>query len=466
MATAVLTQPWAAIWAKALVDPFFHSTSAGAALTLLGFAAMATVRLALGSGQLPLAVQRLALAGILVTVLVGNAGNLIAHLQLMSRLELPASVALYHWVGDSNTYSYLLHTHAGKTAVDWMLAGALDRLAPSYDMGRAMAQAVPAWTAPLCAGAMALASMAGLVALPGMASGPRPRVRLALFCFCALSCIKSIADGGPLTYHFIPAFLVLAWMSAQSCGWVQQLTRCAVAIAAVSITAYIVVWLSVGDEPGLEAFVGFGGTLAVLGLLGWQGLPRPARSRPVALGLGLACAGGVAWAVLGALVATPLALSLPLDEGTEATRCDLGSLHCTRLPVHGQSAYAVYRSTGDDPLKPHHTFIAPQQAPGASQLVALIHPLRTVAPRVTPGSAVAVTPVQRMAGTANVVVALRAATVPAIFNPAPSAFSTRNYHVFMHLAAAQLRAQGLQDFALVPLLRQADADAVGLRSPH
>jgi hypothetical protein len=466
LAALVLRQPWAAIWAKALADPFFHSTSAGAALTVLGFVALACARLMIWQGAIAARTQRVAACTLVVAVFAGQAANLLAHLDLVRGLGLPVNVALYHWVGDTNTYSYLLHSHSGKVAVDWLLSGLLTKLAPSYDIGRAMAQAVPAWTAPVCALAMAAAGAATLVLLPALATGPRPVARQLLFGFCALACIKTVADGGPLTYHFGPAALVMLAMLRPSLGARPISRRGAAVVSIGALLAYIALWASVSDEPGWDAILSFGATLAVLGLLCWATWPAAQRRRRAGAAFGLGCGAVVAASVLGSVVATPLALWVPLPDDTEATLCDLHTLQCRQEAVGGQHAIDVYRRAGDDPLKPHHTFIAPAGSVGPSQLTAVIHPLRTVAPRADAPTLVQVLPGQRVGPTANRAVALQSTELPTLLNAAPTPFSTRNYHVFMHVAAAQLRAQGLQEFALVPVLRQADADALGLAHAH
>lgn len=466
LAAAVLHEPWVALWAKALADPFFHSTSAGAALTVLGFVALGCGRLAIWPAPITARTQRIAAATLVGAVLAGQVANLLAHLHLVRSLDLPASVALYHWVGDTNTYSYLLHSHSGKVAVDWLLSGLLHPLAPSYDIGRAMAQAVPAWTAPVCALAMALAGVSLLVLLPVFGTGPRPLARQLLFGFCALSCLKTVADGGPLTYHFGPAALVMVAMLWPCLGARPITRRQALNVSVLALLGYIALWASISDEPGLEAVVSFAATLAVLGALGWATWPADQRRGLGRAAFGLGCGAAVAVSVLGAVLAGPVALWLPLAEGTEATLCDLHTLQCRQEAVGGQHAADVYRRAGDDPLKPHHTFIAPAGAVGPSQLSAVIHPIRTVTPRLDVPALVRVRPGQHVAGTANIAVALQSTELPTLQNAAPSAFSTRNYHVFMHIAAAQLRAQGLQEFALVPLLRQSDADALGLASGH
>ena len=61
----------------------------------------------------------------------------------------------------------------------------------------------------------------------------------------------------------------------------------------------------------------------------------------------------------------------------------------------------------------------------------------------------------------GVAAACSSAALPAVFDTASSAFSSANYDVFLHLTAAELRAQGLQAFLMAPLRNHADARRLG-----
>ena len=207
--------------------------------------------------------------------------------------------------------------------------------------------------------------------------------------------------------------------------------------------------------------------LPMLGLLLCWGLrssgwPR----RPWLKGVGALCALALLADLVLALLATPGALLLPLEDGMQATVCDLRTLRCATRDVGGQRALDVYTQAGDDSLKPRRTLIAPATAPAQAgaqtRMTIAVRPLRNAAPGAGAGELISVLPVRQLGHSGNVLVELRSARLPAIFGPTPGVYSARNYHVFLHLAAAQLRAQGLQEFAFSPLRHEAAARAFGL----
>jgi hypothetical protein len=161
---------------------------------------------------------------------------------------------------------------------------------------------------------------------------------------------------------------------------------------------------------------------------------------------------------------------MPLDDTLQATVCD--KLGCRTQPTAGRSAFEVYQAAGDDALKPNHTFIAPADAAtaGHSSMLVVVRALRTVpvsAPTVegvagaTGLTDVRARPVRQVGGTANVLVELSGAGLPAVFGTAAHAFGNRNYHVFLHRAAATLQGQGLADFVLSPVRDPSDGQAFG-----
>jgi hypothetical protein len=199
--------------------------------------------------------------------------------------------------------------------------------------------------------------------------------------------------------------------------------------------------------------------MAGLGL--WVSPPRspPVLAlRPLLL---FVCASIVVVSLAASLLGTVAALLLPLDAGMRAVVCRAQA--CVRQDVTGQSAFEVYRRAGDDPLKPQHTFIAPGASFGAPvRLAVVVRPLQTQVADSRPAAPVRAEPVEQLAGAANVLVELTAAELPQIFGGTPHPFGNRNYHVFLHRAAATLRSQGLATFVLSPLRDDADLRALGL----
>lgn len=460
----VLASPLAGLLAKSVADPFFHSTSAGAAVALLGLAALSGLALVRTPGVVSDRQVRRAAVLLLAGIVLGNAANLAMHLRLLAAHGLPWSMAVYHWAGETNTYSYVLHAHTGKSALHALLAGWSAPLTQSFDIGAGLAAQVPAGWAALCAVSLvgAVAAYAWLLPVvvvrwPGW---PMP----LLFAFCALNGIKTIADGGPLTYRFAPVLAVLLWLLPATLRMGVLARRGGLAAAGAVLLLSGGVSVALAGPQVDEMLHGLAATLAVLGALAaWAW--RPARSSGQGLRgtLLLGCTLGVLASLGASLIATPLALLAPLPDGMRATVCRREVSGCVRSSVAGQRAFDVYRQAGDDPLKPRHTLLSTGPDADRSRLLFAVHPIDTRPPEALRHHPVSVQPHGALPGGSGVLVEALSTTLPTVFDAAPSAFSSANYYVFLHLAAAELRAQGLAAFLLAPLRSESDARALGFR---
>lgn len=462
---------WQPAWAlvvKAMLDPLFHSTSTGATLACLGLAALGGLGLALDM-RLTLRSMRWLAACLLAGTVLGNAANLAAHLALLQQQGLPWSLAVYHWAGDTNTYSYLLHTHAGKAALHVLFSGWASPLVQGFDIGGGLASQLPPAWGLVCAAALLLAVLAWAALLPAVVAQVPTAMAWPvglLFSFCALNAAKSIADGGPLTYRFAPVLAVLLWLlpGLLRLGPTWRWPAAAAGLAGVLGSGWLS-WQLAGPQAG-EALGGAATTLAILGLLAaWAWPARQPGTRRLRAWAATVGALGLVGSQVAALLGSPAALLLPLPDGMQATSC-LPAQACRRLPVAGQRAFDVYRQLGDDPLKPRHTLLAPDGADGASRLLVAIVPLQTGTASSASGNPaqppVHLAALQPLPNGAGVLVAASSSALPRIFLATPGPFSAANYHVFLHLAAAGLRSQGLTAFTLAPLRHQQDAVALDL----
>ncbi len=452
----VLADPQAGLIAKTLVEPLAHSTSPGAAMVVLLGAAIGLAVIELDRHR-PFSGWTIGAAsiGLPIALLVGNAANLAAHLASLESLGMPLTMPVVHWAGESNSYSYWLHSHAGKAA----LAGLATPLgARGYDVGGALTAAVPGWTAPLCLASLVMASVCALPVLAAWARHASSWRLAPLFFVASLNAIKTIADGGPLSYRFVPAFAVclamLAWLRPP--GAASRRIGLAAAMLVASAGA-------IGAVTGvtLESREASISLVCLLGLLAWLALPGTGRgagawARRAAGGLAL-----LGW--ITSLIETPMTLGLPLPAGTVATVCTHGPIRCATRPVAGESAIRVYRDSGDDPLKPRHTLLHRPEETGTSRMAAVVRPVQTgAASAAIDDPAVVVQPLRALPGRQAVLVELVANGLPPIHADAPGPFTARNHQVFLHLAAARLRAQGLNAFALAPIRNDADVRRLGL----
>lgn len=459
----VLADPVAALVAKALVDPFFHSTSAGAAVALLGLIAFGLFSLALARGLPSLRVVHAAVWLLLTSAVLGNAANLVAHLWLLADHDLPWSQAVYYWAGDTNTYSYVLHAHTGKAALSALLSGWAAPLTSSFDIGTGLAAQVPTVLGVVCLVSLVIAVAACAWLLPVVVSRwpgwPMP----LLYAFCALNAVKTIADGGPLTYRFAPVLAVLLLILPAGLRMGRRVQRAAIIAAVVAVAASVVVSIALAGLQTDEALEGLATTSAVIGALAaWAWRPVTASRRWLRSGVALSCALAVLGSLIASLIATPVVLLAPLPQDTYATLCERVGGECEQHLVEGQRAFDVYRHAGDDPLKPRRTMLSTGRELGLSRLMFAIHPLKTQRPTLLRATAVSVRPMAALSGAAGVLVEAEARSLPVIFGGRPGPFSTANYYVFLHQVAAVLRAQGLDEFIMAPLRSEADARALGL----
>ena len=521
LVVVVRAYPEAGVLAKAIVDPIAHSTSAGAALAFAGYLALcvsaaACSTLASRAGvparlsDLPGVCRatcasagteregraaahnwvRHALLVLPLSILLGNAANLIAQIQVHAASGLPIDAAAYHWQGDTNTYSYLMHAHAGKSALA-ALARAGFLPGQGFDLGDGLAGLVPAWTAWICGLCIVLACASAMLVFPAvMRRAPSAWIG-TLFVISTFNCIKTIADGGPLTYRFAPMFVAVVWCLSPELARSLRVRRwgwaCALGISA-GVTA---VWCVTGAMAGSEAFSGLVVTIALLAALWLSGVRRmPGNGSLQAIrtvgtvrtvrtactvrmarsALRLGCAGVVAAAMLQSVIQGAGAVWLPLEAGMAATHCPPDAATCHSVPVAGRTTLEVYRSFGEDPLKPRYTFIHDGGISEDTRLLAVVQ-ARSVRTGPMPLSApmrstdadgpIDVRVVLAEPVRAIVLVEVSAHRMPRIFDAVPGPHTTHNYHVLLHLAAARLRMQGLEEFSFVPLRNREDIDAFG-----
>lgn len=459
----VLADPVVALFAKALVDPLFHSTSAGATVALLGLTALGLIALALVRSLPSLRATHTAIWLLLASVVLGNGANLAAHLWLLADHKLPWSQAVYYWAGDTNTYSYVLHAHTGKAALSALLSGWATPLTSSFDIGAGLAAQVPTVLGAACLTSLVIAVAAYAWLLPVVVARwpgwPMP----LLYAFCALNAVKTIADGGPLTYRFAPVLAVLLLMLPQGLSMGRHVQRFAITAAVMAVAASVAVSIALAGPQTDEALEGLAVTSAAIGALGaWAWRPRAASRRWLRSGVALSSTLVLLGSFIASLIATPVVLLAPLPQDTYATICERVGGECEQRLVEGQRAFDVYRNAGDDPLKPRRTMLSAGHQAGLSRLMFAIQPLKTRSPSLPGAKAVSVRPMTAISGADSVLVEAETRSLPAIFGERPSPFSTANYYVFLHQVAAALRAQGLDEFIMAPLRSETDARALGL----
>jgi len=478
VAVAMRLSDGARIGTKWLLDPVFHSTSDGGALFLLYGTAATMAVIALLRRPDPAWLARPDPGHLLLAIVVFAHGiGLLALLGYQERLELPWQLNAYHWSGIGNTYNTLMHSHVGKSALSTLLqsfaAGTglalFGGAGSAYDTGDVLLAHVPAmerWT-------IGLLFIAGLVAALAAAPGIARRhdwhpMAIALFTFAALNCLKTVVDGGALTYRLAPSLLMLALMTcARDTTHLRSLVRRHGLAAAGFLVAYVAGWAAIARDGWGGAIPGFV-TLIVLyglGLLCWafrEQARSGVRSAALAVGLGYLCLGYLGDAVSGiGMLLRPLPPQARIVVVDPAGRV----AHDASDAMRGETPLAVYRRFGDDPMKPRRVLIeahppvpdAPADAaarPGREFAFAL----RFIDGRPAASSeaadlytVLAATRVEHRTNTAVFLFRTASPLIPPFFSPASTQLTRNNFYVHLHLVTAALRAQGLESFVLMPL---------------
>lgn len=448
---------------KWLVDPVFHSTSAAAALTFLVVVALAAILLAALGTRAPAGLHHHARGiqgALLATIVLGHAVVLLLHLHYAEAVGLPLDLHGYHWNRGDNTYNALLHTHVGK-AVLAQAAGLVDHLPGRYDAGTALAGRIP----DVAVAGLAVALLVGVVAafalLPVIARRFDGRWSLVwAYGFAALNCLKTIPDGGPLSYRFLPAMIVLcAMLAARDQAALARIARRLAVPALMVLGVAAVGWHTASGEDYGTAAGGLAMELvALLGpvIVAWHPLRATRRRiRTVAL-TGLFAFGGTMYAI-EAWTGAPSLLA-PLPAGYRFTVLDAAgeSVVAAGRAESAVSPVDLYRRFGEDPLKPRRTFIWLDDGWGARTLTLGVAFLdaRPAPPSWPVSGAVRIESLLPTRHPAIGWLSVRAdesVTPPYAIDPS-SAIATHNFQVHLHVLAARLRANGAREFVLMPLL--------------
>ena len=263
---------------KFFVSKLVYSTSDAAALFLLGFAAVALLFRHLKlSKRLVTAAPMLIWGG----MLLGYGTNLLVTIAYHLEHHIPFSAHIYHWSEGANSYTALLHSHLGKSAIA-AITGTLSGSA-NYDTGNALAGSVPQIQVWLI-GAGFLATLAGsLLWMPvfHVRFGQRPALTAA-YLISTATAVKSILDGGLLAYSVLPAMLLMGSFHSfpDELSWRDFWRRRGWLIGFVVLGSYVYICLSLtadGDIPLFGPWLFFVVVLILLAdslrrwLLHWHG---------------------------------------------------------------------------------------------------------------------------------------------------------------------------------------------------
>ena len=444
------TDTQAGLILKFLVSKLVYSTSNAAALFLLGFSGMALLfrQLKLSEGWMS-SIILINWIGILLGYGIHLAATITYHLDN----HIPFSAHVYHWSEGVNSYTALLHSHLGKSAIAISL-GVLTGNS-NYDTGHALAGALPLIQTLIIGVAFLAVVIATLLWMPVFHArfGHRSAHTL-VYLVAAATVVKTILDGGLLSYSTPPALLLigsyqcfsdeLAWRSFwRRRGWL---------IGFIVLVSYAYLWFVLsadGNIPLIGPWLFYVIVLILFTITAWRGV--------------------MAWACRGILTAYLIVnfvfdyydnlAPLLREVGPEyrAASFDLSG-HPVLQPLdlwYGKPVFLAYRGLGDDPWKPRKTLLWEVPVHGPDTFKASLRLLEWEGD----AGEIKSTPtlkIRQIAIASHEWIDIdfagnSAAELPPIFTHGSSnALSKNNYYVWLYQVDLLLRRAGWRSYILLP----------------
>lgn len=446
---AIRTDTTAGMGLKFLLSKLVYSTSDGAILFLLAFAAIC---LMVPRRELPLPAQGAATRLFWGGAVAGYGAHLGATGLYFSEHRIPVAAHVYQWVDGVNSYSGVLHSHLGKAAMAPLAAWLPG--ASHYDAGNALADAVAPGLVWLIGSGFVATCIGALLWAPTLRArfGKRPALVMA-WIIASATVTKSIFDGGLLAYAVLPSLLLLLSLSAHPAesGWHGFWRKRGIWLATLVGIGYLGLWIALtprGQVPLLGPWLFYIAALAVLA--SWHAGGRGAVVGRVVLISYLA----VNFAFDYGDNLRPL-LRSPSHDDHFATFDAAG--HWTPYESAGfgsQAIFQIYRALGDDPWKPRRTLVWTDTARGDGTLTASISvaDLDGESGRLqpTPGLRVASVSVKDRQWIKASFAVADERLPPILAYGVGGAVSRNNYYVWLYQIDLLLRGAGWKRYILLP----------------
>jgi len=441
-----------------LLGKFFYSTSNGAIYVFLSLLALSSLFLLLTSHH-HFSGNRKTMLLLPAVLLSGNLVNLLTLFIYSIKNQIPLITHFYHWLGQEHSFSYLFHNHTGKTALATIASLlSVEGRTGAFDLGQVFITHVPAgltWILVI----LLLLSLGlffpGLLTVRERFSGNYWLLLLYFFAFAG--CFKTMVDGGPLTYRFLPSFFVLlSLVVARDQTDLTRLWRRWFGVLCVLLHfPLIFAWLKMSSGSVmtvLAPFVFLCGSYLLLFLLA---LPR--RTTWIRISTG------------GILIYLTLSLAVEYvsinDDyfkvlGPEHLVVKVDFDHFTASEVsdevRGMRVYQAYRRFQNDPLKPSSLLIHERQDIGIHQMSLIVTPLQY-------DGLTGAMPAQELLRfdvpkslkrpENSLFFSLEAQTnLPPVFSSSRATlFSRNNYYCYLHLLGRLFYAAGMKEFVLMPI---------------
>lgn len=445
----VATGSQAGLIAHFLIGKLVYSTSNAATLFFLGYA---TLALAWSATTRRTPVAPRVLIGLLVAcLLAGHASNLAASLYYFQEHGLPPDAHVHHWLGADNTYTSLMHSHLGKPSLA-LAANALGLSSAGYDTGVALGGSLPSGVTALIGGSFLLGLVTALALFPGlMARLDWHPAAVILYLLTSSLCLKTLLDGGVLSYRVPPSALLLASLLLTTNR--EQLQRFwrgpGWKLALVLTAAYLLLWMQLSAERPIPAIGGLLFTLGVYGLLlAWLiGRIRWLPALPLLFYLGMNV-----W-VDARLNLLPYLERFGSQHRVAVLQVDGSVTLPTAALFRGLALREVYARLGDAPLKPRRVLIWRAQETGSHDLTSVIQLLALAgqAGKLIPAAGLRLGDMRALGpGRLSLRVTAPAQLAPILIHGEGDVLSRANYYVYLHALNGILHRAGWREYIQIP----------------
>lgn len=454
----IIKSQLAALVIHFLLGKFLYSTSNAAIIFLLVLYVVAALTVFI-SPVLKVKPACLRLWLLPAVLLFGNLINIWSFFVYCKQLDLPIKTHFYHWFDNQNSFCYLLHNHTGKTALSFLVQvfGIQDQMA-AFDTGQVFSSHVSEFVPWLLTALLFLALGIFFFCLVQISQRYQHNVFVFLLFFLSFAgCLKSMVDGGPLTYRFFPSLLVI--MSLVSAANVEELVklwrdRWGI-VFIVGIIPLITLWQYLSPErwtSALAPFLFLCFSFLLLFLLSMSHKRRFVCAAIVLIAMYLLLSIGVEFLFFDAVFFQKIGPDnqvIKVDFDTFTAR-DV-STECQGLKV-----YDAYLQYGNDPFKPDSLFMWNAKDSGVREMCLLVKPLEYVGEhgRIPLQDILLFQRAEKVESPSNALLfsVVSASTLPPIFSSTNATlFSRNNHYCYLHLLGHLFTASGLKEFVLIPL---------------
>lgn len=441
-----------------LTGKFLYSTSNGAALFFLSLFMLSAGVIACANKR-QITSKSPILSWILVcSLLAGTTINLISFYLYKSNVGLHSTSRFYHWLDGQNSFSFLLHNHTGKTALAFLAnLFSLDENLHRFDMGQVFLLHVPTPVTVIVVVFLVLSLLLFLLCLPNLLSRYNYHYGVFLLIFLSFSsCLKSMVDGGFLTYRFLPSLLVLiSLVMAKDCHSLLKLWRGFWGLVFFLATVpLIILWQSLAPEQGSSALAPFFFLLATyLTLLLFLVPVNWKRNLAISsLVFYLFCSSTFEYLLFDGMLLNPVTASQQIIK----VDYDHFSLENITAKYQGTEIYKVYLAEANDPLKPKNIFIWNPDEAGIHRMSFIMKGLQYSGETGTlpRQNLLTFSRLQQLSSdpqTLQTTMTAKAGMPPIFSSRYATLLSRNNHYCYLHLLGNLLTASGIREFILIPL---------------